>query len=308
MTIYRMMLGERSKHADDCFAQLFVGVDYDLNQDISSDLYLTPKEFQEKYVPQYIKNRPERSKIAAAQACSALYKLGSRMQLNDVVLCANKDRSYRVGLVAGPYRYDAASVLPHQRPVKWVDEIRRDDMSEALRNTTGSTLTLIDVSSYFSEISQLLTEYSLSDSVDSGFVAAEAQGQSFRFERHLEDFIVENWSQTPFGGEYDIYREGEAYGKQLITEAGRIDILAQSKDKKTLLVIELKNGDENDDAVGQLARYVGFVRAEFASPGQDVKGALVVLDSSKRLRWAIAALPDAKLYQYKVAFDLIPDE
>jgi restriction system protein len=308
MKIYRMMLGERSKYADQCYELSFVGVDYDINEDISGDLYLTPKEFQDVYVPRYINNRPERSKIAAAQACSALYKLGSRMQLNDVVLCANKDRSYRVGLVTGPYRYDSKSVLPHQRPVKWVDEIRRDDMSEALRNTTGSTLTLIDVSSYFSEISQLLTEYSLSDSVDSGFVAAEAQGQSFRFERHLEDFIVENWSQTPFGGEYDIYREGEAYGKQLITEAGRIDILAQSKDKKTLLVIELKNGDENDDAVGQLARYVGFVRAEFANPGQDVKGALVVLDSSKRLRWAIAALPDAKLYQYKVAFDLIPDE
>ena len=143
---------------------------------------------------------------------------------------------------------------------------------------------------------------------DTSIIATEETGQSFRFERHLEDFIVENWSQTPFGSEYDIYREGEAYGKQLITEAGRIDILAQSKDKKTLLVIELKNGDENDDAVGQLARYVGFVRAEFATPGQDVKGALVVLDSSKKLRWAIAALPDAKLYQYKVAFDLIPDE
>ena len=308
MKIYRMMLGERSKYADECYKLSFVGVDYDISEDITTNLYSTPKEFQDLYVPRYIKGRPESSRIAAAQACSALHKLGARMQVNDLILCANKDRSYRVGLVTGPYRYDGASVLPHQRPVRWVDEIRRDDMSEALRNTTGSTLTLIDLSSYASEIRQLLTEYSMPETGDTSIIATEETGQSFRFERHLEDFIVENWSQTPFGSEYDIYREGEAYGKQLITEAGRIDILAQSKDKKTLLVIELKNGDENDDAVGQLARYVGFVRAEFATPGQDVKGALVVLDSSKRLRWAIAALPDAKLYQYKVAFDLIPDE
>lgn len=57
MTNYWSMLGERSNHADEYYAQLVVGVGYDLNQDTASDLYQTPSELQEKYVSQYMLRR-----------------------------------------------------------------------------------------------------------------------------------------------------------------------------------------------------------------------------------------------------------
>jgi len=44
-------------------------------------------------------------------------------------------------------------------------------------------------------------------------------------EKHLEDFLVENWQQTALGKMYDIYKEeGEPVGKQYPCDTGAIDI------------------------------------------------------------------------------------
>ena len=65
----------------------------------------------------------------------------------------------------------------------------------------------------------------------------------FALEKHLEDFLVQNWKQTELGKDYDIYEEdGELVGQQYPSDTAPIDILAISKDKKSLLVVELKKG------------------------------------------------------------------
>jgi restriction system protein len=65
----------------------------------------------------------------------------------------------------------------------------------------------------------------------------------FALEKHLEEFLVQNWQQTELGKNYDIYQEdGEIIGQQYPSDTGPIDILAISKDKKELLVVELKKG------------------------------------------------------------------
>ena len=66
---------------------------------------------------------------------------------------------------------------------------------------------------------------------------------NFQMEKHLEEFIIANWNQTFLCKEYDIYKDAENFGRQFPTDTGPIDILAISKDKKTFLVIELKNID-----------------------------------------------------------------
>jgi hypothetical protein len=68
---------------------------------------------------------------------------------------------------------------------------------------------------------------------------------------------VKNWVQTGLGKEFDIYEEeGEPVGQQYITDTGPLDILAVSKDKKRLLVVELKKGRASDVVVGQILRYI----------------------------------------------------
>jgi RecB family endonuclease NucS len=44
--------------------------------------------------------------------------------------------------------------------------------------------------------------------------------------------------------------------------SGPIDILAISKNKETILVIELKRGRASDIVIGQIQRYMGYVQDE----------------------------------------------
>ena len=78
-----------------------------------------------------------------------------------------------------------------------------------------------------------------------------ASSQSFVIEKHLEEYIVKNFSNTKFGQNYDIVEQ------QYQTEVGRLDILAIKKDKSEYLVIELKRDLAVSDVVSQITTYHG---------------------------------------------------
>ena len=82
-------------------------------------------------------------------------------------------------------------------------------------------------------------------------------------------------------------------------------MLAVSKDKKRLLVIELKRGRTSDVVVGQLLRYMGFVKEELAEDDQAVEGVVIGLEDDQKLRWALAAVPNVRFYRYQITFKLI---
>ena len=71
-------------------------------------------------------------------------------------------------------------------------------------------------------------------------------------------------------------------GQQYPTDTGPIDILAISKDNKTLLVVELKKGRASDAVVGQCQRYMGYVKEELAEKNQDVKGVIIAFEDDKK--------------------------
>jgi restriction system protein len=93
-------------------------------------------------------------------------------------------------------------------------------------------------------------------------------------------------------------------GQQYPTDAGPIDILAVSKDKKRVLVVELKRGRASDSVVGQVLRYMGFVKEQIAEEGQTVEGAVIVAEDDQRLRWALLNVPSVSFYRYEVSFRL----
>lgn len=134
---------------------------------------------------------------------------------------------------------------------------------------------------------------------------SEQGGLSFALEKHLEDFIIENWHRTNFGNYYDIYEEeGALIGQQYQTGTGPCDILALSKDKKEFLVIEMKKGRTSDQVIGQLARYMGAIKARLAEKDQDVKGCIIAYEDDKNLRYALSVVPNVDFYAYKIMFDL----
>ena len=128
---------------------------------------------------------------------------------------------------------------------------------------------------------------------------------NFQMEKHLEEFIIANWNQTFLCKEYDIYKDGENFGQQFPTDTGPIDILAISKDKKTFLVIELKKNRLHDKVVGQIQRYMGFIKGEIANDDQKVKGLIIGLKESLGLQRAISINPDIEYRIYKISFELL---
>ena len=84
-----------------------------------------------------------------------------------------------------------------------------------------------------------------------------------------------------------------------------MDVLAISKDKSELLVVELQKGRASNVVVGQIQRYMGFAQYELAEVNQTVKGVIIGLESDLRLRHALSVIPNIKFYRYEVNFKLI---
>lgn len=302
---YRIMLGKKSGHAAECFAGGFIGVDFGFSQDLTGDLTEHWRPFNQKFIPIFLAARPGKSKIAAGLACGVVWTVCRGIAQGDVVLCPDGSGRYRIGEVIGPYQYVAGGILPQRRPVRWTGQfIDRADMSEALRNSTGSIGTVSDVSRYRDEIEKLIGEPAMPVLMSSD--PAVEDPSAFALEKHLEDFLVQNWAQTELGKVYDIYEEdGERVGQQYPTDTGPLDILAVSKDKKTLLVVELKKGRASDVVVGQTLRYMGYVQEELAESGQTVRGTIIALEDDPKIRRALAMTPSIDFYRYQISFKLL---
>lgn len=61
-------------------------------------------------------------------------------------------------------------------------------------------------------------------------------------------------------------------------------MLALSKGKTEFLVIELKKGKASDNVVGQVHRYMGFVKEMLLEDNQTVRGVVIALDDDLRIR------------------------
>ncbi len=88
-----------------------------------------------------------------------------------------------------------------------------------------------------------------------------------------------------------------------VGEAGRIDLLCKDRDGNPV-VIELKRDRSSDEVVGQLARYVGYVKKHFLKPGKRVRGIVVTHEADERLLLAIEAFENVELRLYDVKVTL----
>jgi restriction system protein len=80
--------------------------------------------------------------------------------------------------------------------------------------------------------------------------------------------------------------------------------LGLSKDKKELLVVELKKGRASDAVVGQIQRYMGYVQEELAEKNQKVRGVIIALEDDLRIQRALKVTQNIEFYRYEVSFRL----
>ena len=209
-------------------------------------------------------------------------------------------RKYYIARIVSNYIYRPDSSLIHTRDVEWLNL----SMSQELRNSTGSIGSISNISKYNTEIENFLNENSQIKTITTTDKSIEDPSM-FALERHLEDFLVANWPQTSLAQNYDIYEDDDLFGQQFQTDTGPIDILAISKDKKELLVIELKKGRASDSVVGQIQRYMGYIKEEFLESGQEVKGVIIALEDDLKLKRALSVTKDIEFFRYKISFELL---
>lgn len=300
----RVMAGQGSKHAKECFEGGFIGIDYGIQEDLTNRLPEKWREFNDEFCPVYLKNHPDKSKIAAGLACGFIWTVSKGMKEGDIVITPDGSGRYRAGKILEPYYYAAGQSLPHRRKVEWFpNPFDRSDMSDALRRSTNSTGTCCDVTSYAEEIEALIGGQAPASLIASD--QAVEDPTVFALEKHLEDFLVSNWAYTLLGQKYEIYTlDGEMVGRQYPSDTGPIDILAVSKDGKELLVVELKRGRASDVVVGQIQRYMGYVIEELAEDHQTVRGVIIALEDDLRIRRALKVANGIEFYRYQVSFKL----
>ena len=78
---------------------------------------------------------------------------------------------------------------------------------------------------------------------------------------------------------------------------GRVDIVGRGADGATV-VVELKVGEANDSAIGQIARYMGWHRQQRGAG--TVRGILVASDFPEGVQHAALAIPNLALRRYRI--------
>ncbi len=298
------MPGYKSVHLDECLSGKFIGVDFGISEDISKYLSDDFKLFKDRYRPIFLKNRPDKSKVAAGLACGSIWTVCHNLKKGDIILSPDGKGEYFVGEIDSNYYYAPGEILPHRRKVNWYKTpVRRSDMTEALRNSSGSVLTTCDITKYAEELSLLIKGENFPSLISSDSSVENAS--EFALEQHLEDFLIKNWKSTSIGKKYDIYElDGKVVGQQFPSDTGPIDILAISKNRNTFLVIELKKGRVSDNVVGQIQRYMGYVKEDLAEVHQEVKGIIIGLEDDLKIQRALSVTTNIDFYKYEVKFKL----
>ncbi|EKU58510.1 hypothetical protein APD05_16830 [Acinetobacter nosocomialis] len=301
---YRIMAGAKSVFAQEFLEGGFIAANWNIDQDLTHDLPDDWREFNHRFIPVYLTALPEKSKISAGLACGMLHTLSKGIKQGDIILTPRGDGHYLVGKVISEYYYVPSGELSHRRKVEWFEQtLPREMMSQELKNSSGSVGTVCNLTKYTEELKSLIQGKETVEHLEPDEVLEDPT--AFALEKHLEHFLVENWSKTELGATYDIYIEdGQLVGQQYPSDTGPIDILAISKDKKTLLVVELKRGRASDRVVGQIQRYMGYVKDELAETDQQVKGVIIALEDDLRIRRALSVAQNIEFYRYQLSFKL----
>lgn len=135
--------------------------------------------------------------------------------------------------------------------------------------------------------------------------AEDAADASFALEHQLRDFIAQNIESILVNGRrLRLYVDPTGKdGVEFRTDVGLIDILAVDKASNAFVVFELKRGRTPDYVIGQIARYMGWLKSTIGKDAE-VRGVIVAKQIAQNLRYAVRAVPNVSLFEYEVSFTL----
>jgi len=123
----------------------------------------------------------------------------------------------------------------------------------------------------------------------------------FAYESDLRNYLAKNFAVIEPG--LRLYEEEGINGIEFPVGGRFIDILAVDSNGD-FVVIELKVSRGYDRVVGQLMRYMAWIRKNQAESGQTVRGAIVAREISEDLLLACSLLANVQLFEYELSLTL----
>ena len=242
-----------------------------------------------------------------SKATNMIWNFYHEIKPGDIVLARRGRKTLvRIGRVIKAAYYEPGK-NPHLSPpddshpsfidVEWFDQPQDKEFSSII--FPMFTVSEIEESEYHkvvegSEPQQLLVE-------QGGIIEDQS---TFVLEKYLEDFIVCNF-KTIFNDSLKIFKDGDGYvGQQYTTNIGSIDILAVEPATNSFVVIELKKGRPSDQVVGQILRYMGWVKQTLCKEGQNIKGLIICRDEDTKLSFALSMTTNVQVKYYNISFKL----
>lgn len=132
----------------------------------------------------------------------------------------------------------------------------------------------------------------------------DASSLLFPLESHLRDFIAQNIGTMKINNKtlqlfVDDYGTD---GVEFRTDVGPIDILAVDGDGN-YVVFELKVSRGSDSALGQILRYMGWIKKHKAF-NKEVTGVIVAKNVDDKLKYAVSLVPNITLFEYEIDFKI----
>lgn len=123
----------------------------------------------------------------------------------------------------------------------------------------------------------------------------------FAYENDLQNFLSKNLGLIEPG--LSLYEEEGINGIEFPVGGRYIDILALDKNNN-YVVIELKVSRGYDRVVGQILRYISWIKKHQAENSQNVRGIIIAREISDDLTLACDGLSNIELFEYQLSITL----
>ena len=159
---------------------------------------------------------------------------------------------------------------------------------------------------YKNEFEALQIRQIVNEDIEGVEIIDEINSFLFPIEANLRDFLIKNL-KTVKSHKLKLYvDENNRDGKEYPTGVGPIDILTIDENGN-FIVFELKLSRGADKALGQLLRYMGWIKQNVAN-GKKVTGIIVANKMDEKIKYAVSIVPDVTLYEYEMKFELTETE
>jgi hypothetical protein len=128
-----------------------------------------------------------------------------------------------------------------------------------------------------------------------------SQSKEFAYEHDLQSFLARNLELIEPG--LCLYEEDGINGIEYPAGGRFIDLLAVDN-RNDFVVIELKASKGYDRVVGQILRYMAWIKQNLADPIQKVRGIIIAKEISEDLRLATSLTGPIELYEYELMMKL----